>query len=47
MPLVSLTRATLRKAEFGLRGVVVNTFKQTPRLNGEGDALYLFFRELK
>src|SRR5882757_6616792 len=31
MPLVSLTRATLRSAEFGFFGVVVYTRVQTPR----------------
>src|SRR5580658_4640345 len=31
MPLVNLTRATLRRAEFGFLGVVVNTRVQTPR----------------
>ena len=35
MPLVKRTRATLRSAEFGFFGVVVNTFKHTPRLNGD------------
>src|SRR4051794_26833057 len=34
-PDVSRTRATLRSAEFGLRGVVVNTRVHTPRRNGE------------
>src|SRR6185369_5717494 len=34
MPLVSLTLATLRKAEFGFFGVVVYTFKHTPRIKG-------------
>src|SRR5437588_7379372 len=31
MPLVSLTRATLRRAEFGFLGVVVYTRVHTPR----------------
>src|SRR5580692_2816912 len=31
MPLVSRTRATFRRAEFGFLGVVVNTRVQTPR----------------
>jgi hypothetical protein len=31
---VSLTRATLRSAEFGFFGVAVNTRKQTPRRCG-------------
>jgi hypothetical protein len=34
-PLVKRTRATLRKAEFGFLGVVVNTRVQTPRRCGE------------
>ena len=34
IPLVRRTRATLRKAEFGLRGVVVRTWVQTPRFWG-------------
>src|ERR1700704_4492443 len=34
-PDVRRTRATLRSAEFGLRGVVVNTRVHTPRRNGE------------
>jgi len=34
MPLVSLTRATLRKAEFGFLGVTVYTRTQTPLLCG-------------
>jgi len=32
--LVNLTLATLRKAEFGFFGVVVYTFKHTPRIKG-------------
>ena len=43
MPLVSLTRATLRNAEFGFLGVWVYTRVQTPRRWGEacsaGDAV--------
>src|SRR4051795_2423256 len=35
MPVVSRTRATLRSAEFGFFGVVVNTRVQTPRRWGE------------
>src|SRR5690349_17775608 len=34
-PDVSRTRATLRSAEFGFRGVVVKTRVQTPRRKGE------------
>src|SRR3954466_8216132 len=34
MPFVSLTRATLRSAEFGFFGVVVYTRVQTPRFCG-------------
>ncbi len=34
MPFERRTRAIFRKAEFGFFGVVVVTFKQTPRLNG-------------
>src|ERR1700720_1291425 len=34
MPLVSRTRATLRKAEFGFFGVWVKTRTQTPRFCG-------------
>src|SRR3954464_5175839 len=34
MPLVSLTRATLRNAEFGFLGVVVYTRVHTPRRCG-------------
>jgi hypothetical protein len=34
MPLDNLTLAILRKAEFGFFGVMVVTFKQTPRKNG-------------
>src|SRR6185503_20771991 len=35
MWLVSRTRATLRRAEFGFLGVEVNTRTQTPRFCGE------------
>src|SRR2546426_3619704 len=35
MPVVSRTRATLRRAEFGFFGVWVLTRTQTPRLCGE------------
>lgn len=35
MPLVRRTRATLRNAEFGFLGVVVNTRVHTPRRCGE------------
>ena len=35
MPLVSRTRATLRKAELGFLGVVVNTRMHTPRRCGQ------------
>src|SRR5689334_8535637 len=34
-PLVSLTRATLRRAEFGFLGVTVHTRVQTPRRCGQ------------
>jgi len=34
MPFVSLTRATLRRAEFGFFGVTVKTRVQTPRFCG-------------
>jgi hypothetical protein len=34
MPLVSRTRATFRRAEFGFFGVVVYTRVQTPRFCG-------------
>jgi len=47
MPLVSRTRAILRKAEFGFFGVMVLTYKQTPRLKGEGHFFGLFFSKLK
>src|ERR1700729_4296934 len=43
MPLVSLTRATLRSAEFGFLGVVVYTRVQTPRRCG---AATFFLRPL-
>jgi hypothetical protein len=35
MPLVNLTLATLRNAEFGFFGVMVLTWMQTPRFCGE------------
>src|SRR3954454_12775540 len=35
LPLESRTRATFRKAEFGFFGVIVLTWRQTPRLNGQ------------
>jgi len=44
MPLESLTLAILRKAEFGFLGVVVVTFKQTPRLKAAPLANSCFFR---
>ena len=34
MPLVSLTLATLRRAELGFLGVMVRTFRHTPRFCG-------------
>src|SRR5581483_6743509 len=43
MPLVSLTRATLRRAEFGFFGVVVYTRVHTPRRCG---AATFFLRPL-
>ena len=43
MPFVSLTRATLRRAEFGFFGVVVYTRVQTPRRCG---AATFFLRPL-
>src|ERR1700733_86724 len=46
LPLESRTRATLRSAELGFLGVIVFTWRQTPRLNGDasntGD-LVLYF----
>src|SRR3989344_2030037 len=47
MPLVRRTRAILRIAEFGLRGVFVVTLVQTPRLNGEGYQVGRFLSVLK
>ena len=35
IPFVRRTRAILRSAEFGFFGVVVETLRHTPRLNGE------------
>jgi len=50
MPLVSLTRATLRKAELGFFGVVVYTLVQTPRFCGHsfsaGAVDFLFISSL-
>src|SRR5690349_12069700 len=47
MPEVRRTRATLRRAEFGFFGVVVNTRVQTPRRWGEpSSAGVLFFSTL-
>src|SRR5687767_6077441 len=47
MPLMSRTRATLRSAEFGFFGVVVNTRVQTPRRWGApwraGDLVLVVF----
>src|SRR5205085_9684587 len=43
MPLVSRTRATLRRAEFGFLGVIVYTRVQTPRRCG---AATFFLRPL-
>src|SRR3990172_6997368 len=42
MPLVSRTRATLRRAEFGFFGVWVNTRTQTPRFCGLSCSAGLF-----
>lgn len=47
MPLVNLTLATFRKAEFGFLGVVVVTFRQIPLLNGEANGTGRFLKELK
>ena len=45
-PLVSRTRAILRRAEFGFFGVIVRTWTQTPRRCGHpGPHLVLFFKE--
>jgi len=46
MPLVNLTLAIFRKAEFGFLGVVVETFVQTPRLKGLEKNIGLFLRTL-
>jgi len=46
MPLVNLTLAIFRSAEFGFLGVVVETFVQTPRLKGAGKKTGLFFKTL-
>jgi hypothetical protein len=47
MPLVSLTRAIFRRAEFGFLGVVVLTFRHTPRLKEPAVSIGLFLRVLK
>ena len=47
MPLVRRTRATLRSAEFGFLGVVVNTRVHTPRFCGQASSaglLVLFWK---
>ncbi len=50
MPVVSLTLAILRKAEFGFLGVIVRTCRQTPLLCGQafkaGDLVFFFFNTL-
>src|SRR4051794_33950602 len=38
LPLESRTLATLRSAEFGFLGVIVLTWRQTPRLNGQASS---------
>src|SRR6476620_4897043 len=38
LPLESRTRATFRSAEFGFLGVIVLTWRQTPRLNGQASS---------
>src|SRR4051812_48444973 len=38
LPLDSRTRATFRSAEFGFFGVIVLTWRQTPRLNGQASS---------
>src|SRR3954462_8057022 len=38
LPLESRTRATFRRAEFGFFGVIVLTWRQTPRLNGQASS---------
>ena len=46
LPLESRTRATLRSAELGFLGVIVLTWRHTPRLNGEASStgdLVLYF----
>src|SRR3990172_2429703 len=48
MPLVSRTRATLRRAELGFLGVTVRTLVQTPRFCGlPSPRIIRFFRALK
>src|SRR3989338_5024621 len=46
-PLVNRTRAILRIAELGLRGVVVVTLVHTPRLKGDGYNTGRFLSVLK
>src|SRR6266545_3766846 len=46
MPLVSRTRQTLRRAEFGFLGVVVYTRVQTPRRCGEPCSAGVFAFEI-
>src|SRR3982751_147270 len=38
LPLESRTRATFRSAELGFFGVIVLTWRQTPRLNGQASS---------
>src|SRR3954454_13120827 len=38
LPLESRTLATLRRAELGFLGVIVLTWRQTPRLNGQASS---------
>jgi hypothetical protein len=45
LPLVNLTLAILRRAEFGFFGVLVETFVQTPRFWGQEIATVSFFKE--
>lgn len=47
MPLLNLTLATLRKAEFGFLGLTVKTLTQTPLLSGDAFLTGLFFKALK
>lgn len=46
MPFVRRTRAILRIAEFGFFGVIVVTFKHTPRLYGLSVLVMRFFTVL-